>query len=345
MNLIKYSNDKKYGLSIAAFLADDEYDHSPVKGPYLSVTGMLKPDRMMVLDQRVKLSTARSDVPEVIDIDRFVPSAIGTAIHSAIEHSWTRMQGNQKAYVVALRRLGYPEDVIKQIKINPTPEDFAANPNLIPIYMELRAIKKVGPYSIGGKFDFIGNGFLEDFKTMGTYGYIKADKDEEHIMQGSLYRWLNPELVTEDIMKIQYIFTDWSKLEAIKGISRGYPQTRILEKQLKLKPIEEMQKWVENKIATIEGYKDTPEADLPFCSQKDLWQSDPVYKYYGKPGAKRASKVFDNQADAFAWGATKGTGEVKEFGGQVKRCGYCNAYELCTQKDIYAAAGILQLPA
>ena len=347
MQGIRYTNEKGYDLSIAVWLADDEYDHSPVEGPYISVTGLLKPDRMIVLDQRAKAMTAESDTIEEIDIDRYVASRLGSAIHSGIEHSWMRtLPGGLKlkAFMVALTRLGFSEEEVTLVMVNPSKEDLESNPNIIPVYMELRAYKKISGYTIGGKFDFIGNGTLEDFKSMGVYGYMKGDKDEEQLMQGSLYRWLNPNLVTEDVMKIQQIFTDWSKLEALKGVNRGYPQLRILAKELTLKPIKEIESWVRNKIDVIKSYANTPEAELPRCSPKDLWQTDPIYSYWSKPTNKRATKNFDKSEDAFTMLKDKGSGEVREKPGVVKRCGYCAAYDLCTQKDEYITANILQMP-
>lgn len=346
MAKIRYTNENKYALSIAVWLADDDYDHAPVEGPYMSVTGLLKPERMIVLNQRIKAQTAASDAVEEMDIERFIASRLGTAIHSAIEHSWSRKADKLKAFIVALQRLGYQNNVISLIRVNPTAEELKNTPGAIPVYMEQRAYKKAGNYTIGGKFDFIGNGTLEDFKSMGVYGYMKGDKDEEQLMQGSLYRWLNPDLVTSDVMRIQQIFTDWSKLDAMKKSRAGYPQTRILEKTLQLKTIEEIETWVTNKVNKIESLMEVPEPELPRCTQKELWQADPVYKYYGKAGAKRASKVFDNDsAAAYAWMESKGNvGEVREIGGMVKRCGYCSAFEICTQKDEYIAAKILQMP-
>jgi len=347
---IKYLNEKNYSLSTAVWLADDSYDHSPVSSPYVSVTGLLKPIRMIILDQRVRQLQANSDVVEEIDIDRYVASRMGTAIHSAIEHSWTRnIKGHLKAFMLSMKRLGYPKDVIASVRVNPSAEELKTNPKIIPVYMEQRAYRKVGDYTIGGMYDFIGAGNLEDFKSMGVYGYMQADKDEEQLMQGSLYRWLNPELVTSDVMKIQQIFTDWSKLEAMKGIKRGYPQARILEKRLKLKPIKEMQAWVETKIAEIVSHKETPEVELPRCSQKDLWQKNPEYRYYGITGkgelSKRSSCTSEDPTEVYNFMATKGNvGEVREKGAIVKRCGYCSAYELCTMKDEFIQQGILQMP-
>lgn len=344
MGKVIYTNDSGYSLSIAAWLADDDYDHANVDGPYISVTELLKPIRMIILNQRMKILAQQEGTVEKIDIDRFVASRLGSAVHAAIEHSWSRNAGKMKAFVWALKKLGYPDNVVNKIRVNPTDEDLESDPEIIPVYMEKRSYREIDGYTVGGKYDFIGDGNLEDFKSMGVYGYMKADKDEEQLLQGSMYRWLNPKIVTSDVMKIQQIFTDWSKLEAIKGEKRGYPQKRILEKLLQLKPLDETEKWVRSKIALIKSMQEVPEPELPHCEAKDLWQTASTYSYFSNPDNKRATKNFDNSAEAHAYCAEKGKGEVREKKGVVKRCGYCNAYEICTQKDIYLNAGILSLP-
>lgn len=342
----RYTNEKKYGLSIAAWLGDDEYDHAPVDGPYISVTGLLKPLRQIVLAQRVRAKMAQSGAVNFIDIDRFVASRLGTAIHSSIEHSWTRKIKGREAFRLALKRLGYDDLTIERVVVNPTAEQLAKRPDIVPVYMEQRAFKKVGDYTIGGQFDFIGDGILEDFKSMAVYGYMKGDKDEEQLMQGSLYRWLNPELVTSDWMRIQQIFTDWSKMEARIKAKKGYPQSRIVEKVLDLMPYAKTDMWVKNRVGEIDRLMDVPEEDLPRCTQKELWQDDPVYKYYANPEKTtgRSTKNFDSFAEAQDHLTKKGVGVIKEVLGKVKRCGYCDGFDLCTQKDEYLAADVLQLP-
>lgn len=346
---VRFTNEKGYDLSVAIWLADDEYDHAPVEGKYISATGLLKPLRMIVLEQRVRAQIAQSGTTEVVDLDRFIASRMGSAIHSAIEHSWTRnlkksiMGDNTPAFYLALQRLGYKPDMIRRVVVNPTEEQLDERPDIIPIYMEKREFKKIGDWTVGGQFDFIGNGSLEDFKSMAVYGYLKGDKDEEQLLQGSIYRWLNPELVTNPVMKIQHIFTDWSKLESMKN--KNYPQKRLLSKELRLKDPAEMQMWIHKKLNQVDDLLNVPESNLPRCTPAELWQADPVYKYYKNPDAKKSTKNFDNYHEAATRKMKDGdVGIVKEFFGKVKRCGYCSAYDICTQKDEYIAEGILQMP-
>ena len=174
---MKYANTSSVPLSLAVFLASDFYDHDQDENT-ISATALIKPLRQIVLSARVP-----EDMTPV-DLVNMVPSRMGTAIHDAIERSW------KLNYRMALRLLGYPNHVIEKIRINPKPEELTDG--LIPIYMEQRAHKKVGKFTISGKYDFIGDGRVEDFKSTSTYTAMNNTNDEKYIWQGSIYRWLNP---------------------------------------------------------------------------------------------------------------------------------------------------------
>lgn len=330
---MKYTNEENYTLSIAAWLGADSYDHQPVSGPYISATGLLKPIKIQVLSQRNQVQRAKNKEEEIKDLSSLVPSRLGTAVHSDIEKVW------KTRYRESLLSLNYSKKIVERIKVNPKPEELTKD--TIPVYMEQRAFKKVDGVTIGGMYDFIGNGVLEDFKTMGVYGYMKGDKDEEQRMQGSIYRWLNPKIITADYMLIQQIFTDWSKLGAMT--QKNYPQNRIIAKKLKLLSIEEVDMWIRKKLKEIKQYAKTPEKKLPRCTQKDLWQDNPKYKYYKNPAnTKRSTKNFDDYTEAHnRFLKDNQVGVITEVVGKVKRCNYCPGYELCTQKDEYIEQGIL----
>jgi hypothetical protein len=273
-----------------------------------------------------------------IDISTFIASRLGTAIHNSIEKAW------KTNYRRALHLLGYSQKMIDRVLINPTAEELAAADHPIPVYIEQRAEKELDGYIVHGGYDFIGDGYLEDFKSTGVYSYIHKSNRENHRLQGSIYRWLDPEKITSDHMLVQYAFTDWSKLQAMIQKDKGYPQSRLVTDKIPLLSMEDTERYIRQKIAEIEHFKTLPEAEMPFCTKEELWQSDTVYKYFSKPDAKRSSGNFDNYYEAHLKMTEAGKGFVKEFPGEVRRCGYCPAYDLCTQKDIYLTEGILVLP-
>lgn len=324
----KYANTSAVPLSLAIFLATDNYDHNPDTNT-ISATALIKPVRQIVLGARVP-----EDMSPV-DLVNMIPSRMGTAIHDAIERSW------KDNYKTAMEALGYPKRVIEKIRINPKPEELTDG--AIPVYMEQREKKQVGKFMITGKYDFIGDGRVEDFKSTSTYTAMNNTNDEKYIWQGSIYRWLNPVIITKDEMAIQFIFTDWSKAKAMQD--QKYPQQRIQQRILPLKSIQETDAFVKRKLGQIEQYWDAPEDQIPLCTDADLWRSEPVFKYYKNPEKRaRSTKNFDNRRDAQLRYIEDGSvGIVVEQPGQVTACKYCPAFAVCTQKDALIASGDLIL--
>ena len=330
---MKLTNSEDYSLSIAVWLVADFYDHNRHPGKlHLSATRLLRPIRQTILSSRV-FSDETIELPQ--DIKKNIASRMGTALHAGVEKAWIHK------YAEALSALGYSEKIINKIRINPTKEE-TKNTDIIPIYLEQRFEKEIDGVIIDGQPDFIGQGVLEDFKSTGVYGYIKGNNDDLYIQQGSIYRWLAPEIITHDYMRIQNIFTDWSKLDAMIKKKSGYPEKRIITKKLQLMSIEETEKFVRQKIADFKKYRKLPETALPPCTKEELWQSDPVYKYFSKPENSRAQKVCDTYAEAHELFMKGGTvGLIKTIPGKVKKCLWCEGYPLCTQKDEYLANGSL----
>lgn len=315
---MQLTNEHGIPLNLAVWLLHDDYDYVDDE-QYISVTSLMKPLRQIVLPKRSK-----SD--RVMDISALIASSMGSAIHAGIELAWS------KGYKKPLYMLGYPKSVVESIVINP---EGPVLEDQIPVYMERRTIREINGFKIGGKFDWVAEGRVEDFKSTSVYTYLLGGKDEDYILQGSLYRWLNPDIITDDVMRINYIFTDWKKLDAKKNAD--YPQCRITYKDYPLMSLEETEKWIINKLNQVMKYKDVPEKDIPKCTDKELWRGQTLYKFYLDPNkTARATKVSEDLAELRAYQVEKGgRGVIHTVPGVPKRCEYCNAYELCTQKDEY----------
>ena len=325
--MTQYLNTSQVPLSLAVFLASDSYDHEE---NVISATTLLKPIRQVILSSRI----AKED--QSVDLIQMLPSRMGSAIHDAIESSWT------SNYDRAMAALGYPKKVIERVLINPNQEEELPE-WAIPIYLEQRAYKQVGKFRVSGKFDFVGEGFLEDFKTTSVYTYIRGSKDDDYIQQGSIYRWLNPKIITQDKMAIQFIFTDWSKAKAMADPK--YPSQRTVRKTFDLKPVPETERFVQHKLNQLDHYWHIPEPQLPHCTDVELWRSDPVFKYYKNPDkTSRATKNFDTRQEAYIRLAEDGgKGIVVERPGEVTACKFCPGFSLCSQKDLLIERGELNL--
>ena len=369
----RYSNQFNIPLPLAVFLATADYDFEP---NVISATSLMKSTRQLVLSKRVKPSES------MIDIAGLVSSRMGSAIHAAIEAAWLKGHTTPNYWdslverddgetalsfksslknlalkgltaigvpppVTALKALGYSNLLIKRIVVNPSPTLLGLMRLIridpIPVYMEQRAYKQVGQYRVSGKFDFVAEGRVQDFKSTSVYGYLNQTNAEKYSLQGSIYRWLNQDIISKPDMTINYIFTDWSAADAKQNPE--YPQARVHVQRIPLLSIKDTENYVVGQLRQLDMYKDSDETELPLCNDKDLWRKATVWKYFKNPAkTERSTKNFDNANDAYARQNEDGSvGIVKEIKGGVVACRYCNAFDLCTQKDAYLSSGELTL--
>jgi hypothetical protein len=330
---MKLTNNTKIGLSMAVFLATDSYDYDP-RPNAISATRLLKSPRQVILSSRAETKDMS------IDISDLVASSFGSSIHDSIERCW-----EQRRYIPALMKLGYSEKTIQRIRVNPTPEDLKSVPDIIPVYIEQRAEKPLDGFVVVGKFDFVGDGELEDHKTTGVYAYMKNSNNEKYKIQGSIYRWLNPDIITSDRMLVNYTFTDWSKLRSKIEINKGYPPHRMMTVPIALMSLKETEQWISGQLRVIAANLKKDEQDLPPCTKEELWQDPTVYKYYKNPASKdRSTKNFDSFAEAQTRLLKDGsTGCIDIVKGMAKACNYCAAINICSQAQQLIADGLLEI--
>lgn len=319
--ILKIGNEANIPLALAVWLIHDEYDYIHDSN-YASATGIMKPLQQIILSERVPPDIQTGDLQD------YIARAMGNSIHAGVEKAWTQ------GYREGLSRLGYPQEAIDRVLINPTEVQARTSKDPILVYVEQRSVRVLDGMRIGGKFDLIVDGVLNDTKTTSVWGYIKGNRTEEHQLQGSIYRWLNPEKVTEDFIRINYVFTDWQKSQV--STIEGYPKTKIVAKDIPLLSLEDTENWLINKIRQIRKYRDAPQGEIPLCTREDLWIGESQFKYYSDPTKTdgRATKNFgQDKTAAYQFMAEKGKGTVKEFVGEPKRCGYCSAYPICKQRE------------
>ena len=160
-----FTNRANLPLSLAVWLTHDTYDHD-ARLNQISATSLMRPVRQTVLAQRVLEEDRVSDITDV------AASRIGSAIHDMIESAWVTNYSQNMA------RLGIPEKVISRVRVNPSEDDLLAHPDTIPVYLEQRSEREIDGFIVSGKFDFVGDGRLEDFKSTGTYTYLNKTNDE-----------------------------------------------------------------------------------------------------------------------------------------------------------------------
>ena len=322
-----YKNASNIPLTMAVWLAADHgYDLTYDPMTY-SATDLLKPIKSLLLSRDIKNNTLPTEEVEIADL---APSRLGTAVHTDVERAWIDNYGE------ALDALGYPKQMVDRIRINPK----VADPKNINIYIEQRTLKQVGKYGVSGKFDFVIEGRVRDIKTTKTYNWIHGGNNHKYMMQGSIYRWLNPDIITDDFMSVDYAFTDWTPLQA--QANKDYPPNRILSKDLELLPISVTEDFIKERLSLIDTLTGQIQTMMPECTPDELWQMPTKYAFYRKATNKKATKLFDSRAEADAANAAIGnSGVVVDRPSTPKFCTYCDASAICLQADAFRAAGLL----
>lgn len=325
----KLTNNHQIDLPIAVWLLQQGYysgaDIAP-EGELISVTTLMKPTRALILQRQVDFSQ------ETVDVADLVSSRVGHGLHDSIERAWT--EGDWKG---AMRRLHYPQSVIDRVRINPDPSKLGKDD--IPIFLEQRRFKEIGGIVLTGQLDFAINGAYRDVKTTSTFSYTSGSKDQDYILQGSMYRYIMPELIWQDKMRIEFIFTDWQKYMAKNN--PNYPQAKVTHKEYPLMSLEDTEKWILDKLHSIKmNARHVKNQDKMIrCTDKELWKQSDSFKYYANPETAkkggRAQKSFDSLADAELHKKEKGKGVIITVKGEVKACEYCPAFPVCEQRKEY----------
>lgn len=331
---MKYTNPTGVPLALAVWLADDTYGGYSVNKKTISVTTLIRPLKQIALGYHVKPEEQSSDVKDVL------ASRIGTAIHDRVENVWVSGR-----YKKALKKLGYNDTFIERVVVNP--ENAPAIENAFVVYTEKRTEKQVADWTVTGEFDLCVDGQLEDIKSTKVFGYINDTNSQKYIAQGSLYRWLNPTVITKDTIKIDYIFTDYST--AMAAADKRYPKQSVMSEEYPLDSYNRTDIWVKNRLKELDGLllltPDEIEATLPPCSDQDLWRKPDVFKYYKNPQSMvRSTKNFDTFNEAYQKLIEDGSvGTIVTVKGAVVACKYCNSFSVCKQKNQYLLDGTLEI--
>jgi len=256
-----------------------------------------------------------------VDITDLVSARMGSAIHTIAEEAWL----NKDNIKTALTAMG-TANLFSKFVVNP---DGEVGDNEIPVYVEQRHETTVGDYIISGKYDLVLDGTLSDYKSTSVWTYIYDSNAMKYTQQGSIYKWLAPDRITDNKVSIQFIFTDWSAANAARDSK--YPQSRVLTRDYPLWSTDRTENYIKDKLQDVTSLLDKPQEQLPQCTSEELWESATKYKYFKNPDAQRATKNFDSLDEANIRLATEGVGTIKTVPGEAKACRYCEVVEVCDQ--------------
>lgn len=309
-----YTNKHNIPVQLLPWLIAKDYDLNP-EDKTISVTSLLKPIRQTVLASRLPIDITS-------DISDLIASKIGSSIHGSVENSW--LTGAYEA----LTEVGIPKKVVNRIVVNPD----SVKEGDIPVYLEQRANKEIMGWKVSGKYDMVFDGQVVDIKTTSVITYMTSSREDDYRKQLSIYRWLNPDKITQDVGKICFIFTDWSRAGSYRS---NYPATRIAHKDIPLMSYIDTDRYIRQRIELLIKNLDKPEPVE--CSDEELWFPAPTYAYYKNPAKlDRATKVFESASEADSFLVEQGSiGIVLPRVGKPNRCNYCEVASICKQRKKY----------
>jgi hypothetical protein len=161
---------------------------------------------------------------------------------------------------------------------------------------------------IGGTCDLLhivdGIYTIYDYKTMATTQLILDDKAKEWESQVNIYKWL---MITSGLVPkinnliVSGFYMDWTPTRAIRSRDiNDIPNPTIPIKQWTR---EEIEKYIYDKVSSIQKYMDSSWEDIPYCSAEERWCKPPKWSVCkvqpdGELGSQLPKCGFDNEEDA-----------------------------------------------
>jgi hypothetical protein len=192
---------------------------------------------------------------------------------------------------------------------------------------ERRLSIEVGGWTVSGGMDLYNEGgILSDYKFVTAYKFKGGVAPKEYEEQLNCYAEIlrsNQHPVT--CLQIVAILRDWSKLEAARDPE--YPQTQVIIVPVPLWEPERARRFISDRVVLHQQARLT----LPLCSHDDRWAKPDTFAVT-KQGAKRASRVYENEDEAVAHAAQDAKLFVSKRPGSNTRCEhYCAVAKYCTQ--------------
>lgn len=167
---------------------------------------------------------------------------------------------------------------------------------------------------------------LDDYKLVSTYA-IKDGAKPEWTAQLNIYAlMLREHGYRVDRLRIVAILRDWQKSKAKH--TQDYPQVPALVIPIEAWPADRTEAYIKERLMA-HGKAQTV---LPECTADERWERPAVFALH-KTGNKRATKLYDTEAEAEAALVEAGKGfEIQTRPAEQKRCAdFCSALPFCTQ--------------
>ena len=192
-------------------------------------------------------------------------------------------------------------------------------------YMEKEILPGV---KISGKPDLYKDGIISDWKTVSVWSLVFLDDEKIHEYESQLntyaYLFRNYGFEVKGL-EIIMLMRDWQASKA--KFDPQYPQSQVHRLPIKLWSHERAEDYIIGRIESLEAYRDTPDNELPECTEKERWAKPSKWALM-KTGRKSAIKLYDTKPEIEL---EAGQYLEERPGEQWKRCEYCDGASFCNQ--------------
>lgn len=192
---------------------------------------------------------------------------------------------------------------------------------------EQRLYGNLGDRLVSGQYDRLTlteRGTLQDYKVTSVWSFIQGVKPEWEL-QLNVLRWLAHRNGYEvKRLEIVGILRDWV---ASKRFDPDYPQVPMVIQKV---PVWDLELTEERMLEIMARHADA-ETRLPECTDDERWMAPPKWAVI-KGKNKRATKLYDNEKEAFEHANLSKDFWVQYRPGRYRRCeDYCPVSEFCEQ--------------
>ena len=186
-------------------------------------------------------------------------------------------------------------------------------------------------YKLSGQADLYNaeEKMVTDYKTCSCWKVIYNDW-EDYRKQLLMYAWAFRKMGFEvEKGQIVAVIKDYSKTKA--KVDSNYPQYPVYKKIFNFTEQDfiEIEEFIKSKFAKIQKYENTPDDELPICSEEARWNDGDKYAVK-KKGNKRALRVYDTLEEAEEHLKQDENLELEVRKGEDKKClEYCSCYQFC----------------
>jgi hypothetical protein len=176
--------------------------------------------------------------------------------------------------------------------------------------VEQRHYAQYGRWNVSAQFDcmFLGDGVLSDYKFTTAYSAqtnmdgsmdIKKEWYTQLNIQADILR-RNPQLgINVQKLQIVALLRDWQPSKAASDPL--YPQSQIVIVPIPMANPANVETYILHRCTLHQAARDQPIDDLiPECTKEERWEDETKFAAM-KIGGKRATKVFDTEAEAHGW--------------------------------------------